>query len=100
MYRRLKVISLLLLLVILPSLNVLAQDATLEATPEATAIDASTLSNLNGREITIAVENAYPPYNYIDTDNKTVGWDYDTFNDICKAINCKPIFKQMAWDGM
>ncbi len=100
MYRRLKVISLLLLLIILPSLNVFAQDATPEATPEATAIDASTLPDLNGREITIAVENAYPPYNYIDTDNNAVGWDYDTFADICKAINCKPVFKQMAWDGM
>ncbi len=97
MFKRVRVLFLLLLLVILPSLHVLAQD---DATPEATAIDASTLPNLNGREITIAVENAYPPYNYIDTDNKAIGWDYDTFNDICKAINCKPTFKQMAWDGM
>ena len=96
MFRCLRIISLLLLLIILPSINVLAQDPT----PEATAIDASTLPDLNGREITIAVENAYPPYNSLDADNTGVGWDYDTFRDICKAINCKPVFQQMAWDGM
>ncbi len=100
MRRHLSVLFLLLLIVILPSLNVIAQDATSEPTPEATAIDASTLPNLNGREITIALENAYPPYNSIDASGNAVGWDYDTFNDICKAINCKPTFKQMAWDGM
>ncbi len=98
MLRRFRV-WVLLLIVILPSLNVLAQDATPEATPSATELAAS-LPDLGGRTITIAVENAYPPYNYIDTDGNAVGWDYDTFRDICKAINCTPEFKEMAWDGM
>ncbi len=88
---------LLLALVVLPSMRLLAQDATPEATPEATQ---AVLPDLGGREVTIAVENAYPPYNYIDKNNNAIGWDYDTFRDICKAINCKPVFQQMAWDGM
>jgi polar amino acid transport system substrate-binding protein len=58
------------------------------------------LPDLEGREITIAVENAYPPYNFIDEEGNTVGWDYDTFNDICRLINCTPVFTEMAWDGM
>ncbi len=96
MSRRLRFLLLLVVLLLvlaLPSLPILAQDAT--ATP-----DASTLPNLNGREVTIAVENAYPPYNSLDTAGVGVGWDYDTFSDICKALNCKPNFVQMAWDGM
>jgi len=93
MFRRLRVLALLLLVVILPSLQIFAQDATPEATP-------IVLPDLNGREISIAVENLYPPYNYIDTNSNAVGWDYDTFREICKRINCKPTFVQMAWDGM
>jgi polar amino acid transport system substrate-binding protein len=95
MFKHLRVLF-LLLIVVLPSLHILAQDATETAEP----IDASTLPDLGGREITIAVENAYPPYNFIDESGNAVGWDYDTFNDICAAINCTPVFVEMAWDGM
>jgi polar amino acid transport system substrate-binding protein len=56
--------------------------------------------DLGGREITIAVENAYPPYNFLDENNEPVGWDYDTFNAICELLNCTPVFVETAWDGM
>ena len=58
------------------------------------------LPDLAGREVTIAVENAYPPYNYIDENGDAIGWDYDTFNVICQRLNCMPVYQQMAWDGM
>jgi polar amino acid transport system substrate-binding protein len=59
------------------------------------------LPDLKGKTITVAVENSYPPFNYIDkTTSKAVGWDYDTFTEICKRINCVPDFKQTAWDGI
>jgi len=62
---------------------------------------ASALPDLGGKTITVAVENAYPPFNSIDqTTNKGVGWDYDTVAEICKRLNCKPEFKQAAWDGI
>lgn len=58
-------------------------------------------TDLGGKKITVAVENAYPPFNSIDeTTNKGVGWDYDTVTEICKRLNCVPEFKQAAWDGI
>ena len=90
MLKNLRVLFLLLCLVI-PTLTLTAQ----EITPEP-----ATLPDLEGREVTIAVENLYPPYNFIDESGNAVGWDYDTFRDICALINCVPVFQEMAWDGM
>jgi len=54
-----------------------------------------------GREIKIAVENAYNPFNFIDeTTGQAVGYDYDLFADACKRINCKPVFVQTSWDAI
>ncbi|MBM4408168.1 MAG: transporter substrate-binding domain-containing protein [Chloroflexi bacterium] len=65
------------------------------------AVGGGALPNLNGREITVAVENAYLPFNYIDPATKQgAGWDYDAVNDICKRLNCKPKFVETGWDGM
>jgi polar amino acid transport system substrate-binding protein len=59
------------------------------------------LPDLGGKTITVAVENAYPPFNSIDeASGKGVGWDYDAVTEICKRINCVPEFKQAAWDGI
>jgi len=61
----------------------------------------SGLPDLGGRSITVAVENAYPPFNIIDPNtNQGVGWDYDAVTEICKRINCTPEFKQASWDGI
>lgn len=57
--------------------------------------------DLNCREITIAVENAYLPFNYISIDTgKPGGWDYDAWNEICTRLHCTPVFTEAAWDGM
>jgi polar amino acid transport system substrate-binding protein len=57
--------------------------------------------DLGGKTITVAVENAYPPFNQIDqTSNEGVGWDYDAVREICKRLNCTPEFKQASWDGI
>lgn len=59
------------------------------------------LPDLKGRTITVALENAYIPFNYIRVDNgKAEGWDYDALAEICRRLNCKPDFKEIAWDGM
>ena len=59
------------------------------------------LPNLGGRTITVAVENAYPPFNNIDVGTgEAVGWDYDVVREICKRLNCVPEFKEVAWDGL
>lgn len=56
---------------------------------------------LGGQTITVAVENAYPPFNSIDeATGKGVGWDYDTVTEICKRLGCTPDFKEASWDGI
>jgi len=70
-------------------------------TPAETAASGSAMPDLGGQEIIVAVENAYPPFNFIDsTTNKGNGWDYDAFTEICKLINCVPVFTEAAWDGI
>ena len=78
-----------------------AQPATPQPATEAPQAPAGTMPDLKGRTITVAVENAYPPFNKIDeASGKGVGWDYDTVTEICKRINCVAEFKQAAWDGI
>jgi polar amino acid transport system substrate-binding protein len=70
------------------------------AMPAATTA-ASALPNLAGKQVTVAVEDAYIPFNYVRLDNgKAEGWDYDAIAEICKRVNCKPVFKEIAWDPM
>jgi polar amino acid transport system substrate-binding protein len=75
-------------------------------TPAATAVPTSApvagaLPDLAGKQITVALEDAYIPFNYVRLDNgKAEGWDYDALAEICKRLNCKPVFKEIGWDGM
>ena len=63
--------------------------------------DTGNANDLGGRTVTVAVENQYPPFNYINKDtNKAEGWDYDTWRAICKKLNCKVQFKETGFEGM
>ena len=78
-----------------PAADDAASDAAGEETAEEEAMDEETsdLPDLEGREITIAVENAYLPFNYIDPETgEPAGWDYDVWNEICRLINCTPVY--------
>jgi polar amino acid transport system substrate-binding protein len=56
------------------------------------------VTDLAGREVTIMVENAYPPFNFIDeATNEGAGWDYDVWREICRRLNCTPVFVEAAW---
>jgi len=69
-------------------------------TPEAGG-SSSALPDLGGKEVTIAIEDAYIPFNYIRLDNgKAEGWDYDALATICKLLNCKPVYKEIGWESM
>jgi polar amino acid transport system substrate-binding protein len=71
------------------------------AQPAATQAPEASLFDLGGKTITVAVENAYPPFNQIDeATGNPKGWDYDAVTEICKRLNCVPDFKQAAWDGI
>lgn len=59
------------------------------------------LPDLGGREVTIAVENAYLPFNYYDPETgEPAGWDYEVWNEICRLLNCVPSFVETGWEGM
>ncbi|MDQ4077067.1 MAG: ABC transporter substrate-binding protein [Chloroflexota bacterium] len=68
---------------------------------EANVAEVSGLPDLGGREVTIAVENAYLPFNYIDPNTgEPAGWDYEAWDAICELLNCTPVYQETAWDGM
>ncbi len=57
--------------------------------------------DLGGREVTIAIENAYLPFNYVDAETgEPGGWDYEAWDEICKRLNCTPVYVEAAWEGM
>jgi ABC-type amino acid transport substrate-binding protein len=86
--RQIMILLLLLVLAVqLGSLSVIAQDGS--------------VPDLGGRAVTVAVENAYPPFNYIDeASGEAVGWDYDVIAELCARLNCVPEFIETSWDGM
>jgi len=58
-------------------------------------------SILNGRAVSIAVENAYLPFNFIDPDTgEPSGWDYEVWDEICRIIGCIPIYVETSWEGL
>ncbi|HHC09244.1 MAG TPA: amino acid ABC transporter substrate-binding protein [Actinobacteria bacterium] len=57
--------------------------------------------DLGGRVVKVAVENAYPPYNFIpEGSNEGQGWDYDVWREICKRLNCKAEFVEAGWPAV
>ena len=70
-------------------------------TPYAAVVADGHLPDLGGRTVTVAVENAYMPFNVIDEETgEAVGWDYDTLGLICDLVNCVPEFVETSWEGM
>lgn len=99
----------LALLVVMPLMGALAQDgegtildvlASLRVPAAEGEAEAGALPDLGGRTITVAVENGYPPFNFVDDQGNAIGWDYDTVNEICARLNCVPEYIETAWDGM
>lgn len=78
------------------------QAAQPTAQPEGCLGSAETaIVDLNCREVKIAVENAYLPFNYIlVSTGEPGGWDYDAWNEICTRLHCTPVFVEAAWDGL
>ncbi len=76
-------------------------EETAEETAEETVEEPAALPDLGGREITIAIENAYLPFNYINLETgEAMGWDYDVIGEICVRLNCTPVWVEFSWDTM
>jgi polar amino acid transport system substrate-binding protein len=62
---------------------------------------ANAIVDLDCREVTVAIENAYLPFNYVDAETGVPGgWDYDAWDEICTRLHCTPVYTEAAWDGM
>lgn len=63
--------------------------------------DEMMMPDLGGRTVTVAVENAYPPFNTLNPDTgEPEGWDYDTLGEICARLNCVPEYIETSWEGL
>jgi polar amino acid transport system substrate-binding protein len=61
----------------------------------------SELPDLEGRTVTVGLENAYLPFNYIPVGGtEGEGWDYDAWRYICDLLNCVPEFVESAWPAV
>lgn len=59
------------------------------------------LPDLKGRTVIAVAGNDYIPLNYVDPKTgKSVGWEYDAVNEICRRLNCKVDWRVSAWDTM
>ncbi|MBA3361677.1 MAG: substrate-binding periplasmic protein [Acidimicrobiia bacterium] len=79
------------------SATTVSSDGTTGTTGTATG----ELPDLGGQNVTVAVENQYLPFNYIDpASGEGAGWDYDALAEICDRLNCVPEFVATGWEGM
>ncbi|PZR00441.1 MAG: basic amino acid ABC transporter substrate-binding protein [Cereibacter sphaeroides] len=67
----------------------------------ATSALAQGLPDLQGKEVTVVTENAYPPLQFIDqASGKAIGWEYDAIDDLAKRLNFKVKYENISWDAM
>jgi len=58
-------------------------------------------NDLGGRTVTVGVENAYLPYNYVPAGaDEGQGWDYDAWREICRILNCEADFVVAGWPAV
>jgi polar amino acid transport system substrate-binding protein len=63
--------------------------------------EASALPDLGGIEVTVGVENAYLPFNYIPIgETEGTGWDYEAWDAICELLNCIPVMTEAGWPAV
>lgn len=59
------------------------------------------LPDLDGREVVVVTENAYPPLQFIEPGTgNAIGWEYDAVAEIAKRINITVAYENISWDAM
>ena len=59
------------------------------------------LPNLEGREVVVVTENAYPPLQFVDpASGAAVGWEYDAMAEIAERLNITVTYENISWDAM
>jgi len=77
-----------------------SDEAAVDTTINCGDVEVGELPDLGGQDVYMAVENAYPPFNYLDENGEGIGWDYDIGRALCDLLNCTPVFTEAAWDGI
>jgi len=52
------------------------------------------------KDVRVATEGAYPPFNFYDTNNNLVGFDIEITNALCAKIKVKCTIVAQDWDGI
>ena len=73
---------------------------TIAAAVAAPAFADGHLPDLDGREIVVVTENAYPPLQFLDGDGNAVGWEYDAMAEIAARVNATVVYENISWDAM
>lgn len=59
------------------------------------------IGSLEGHEITVAIEEEYVPFHYVDPESgERTGWDHDVVTEICRRLGCTPRFEVFEWAPM
>ena len=75
--------------------------AVLAALLLATPAIGQDLPDLEGREITVVTENAYPPLQFVDpASGEAIGWEYDAMAEIAERLNLDVSYENTSWDAM
>jgi len=62
---------------------------------------AAELPDLEGREIVVVTENAYPPLQFVDPKSgDAIGWEYDAMRDLAGRLNFTLVIQNSSWDAM
>lgn len=60
----------------------------------------SSLSAIAGPVIRFATEASYPPFEFVDANNKIQGFDVDLANALCREMNATCTFTNQAFDSL
>lgn len=62
---------------------------------------ATDLPDLDGREVVVVTENAYPPLQFVDPKSgDAIGWEYDAMRELAKRLNFTLVIENSSWDAM
>lgn len=65
------------------------------------SIAAADLPDLQGREIVVVTENAYPPLQFVDPKTgDAIGWEYDAMSELASRLNFTLVIENSSWDAM
>jgi len=75
--------------------------AIVVASALSTTVIAADLPDLQGKEVVVVTENAYPPLQFIDPKSgDAIGWEYDAITTLAERLNFELVIQNASWDAM